>query len=52
MKTVRMFIILGTLGLAGFAGTSDSSTLHAAACRLDGVARALAGSPVGGTCTR
>jgi hypothetical protein len=50
MKTVRISIILATLALAGFAGTSDASTLQSAACRLDTVARALSGASVSGTC--
>ncbi|HSU13341.1 hypothetical protein [Longimicrobium sp.] len=50
MKTARISIILVTLALAGFAGTADGSTLQSAACRLDTVARALAGSVVTGTC--
>jgi hypothetical protein len=52
MKIVRLSIIFATLALAGLAGTSDRATLHGAACRLDGVARALSGGPSGGSCER
>lgn len=50
MKAVRVMIILGTLALAGLAGTSNSQTLRGAACSLDRVASALGGPQSGGTC--
>jgi hypothetical protein len=53
MKIMRMAIIMATLALAGFAGTSaDGATLRGAACSLDGMARALSGSPASSTCQR
>lgn len=52
MKIVRMTIILGTLALAGLAGGSDRSVLRSAACSIDSVANALAGSTQGGSCER
>jgi hypothetical protein len=50
MKIVRFSIILATLALAAAAGTNDGSALRGVACRLDGAARILSGSPVAGTC--
>ncbi|HEX8242026.1 MAG TPA: hypothetical protein VF541_00975 [Longimicrobium sp.] len=50
MKTLRIWIILATLALAGAAGTSDGSTLRDAACRVDIASRILTGAPSGGTC--
>ncbi|MFL5540044.1 MAG: hypothetical protein ACJ8J0_13720 [Longimicrobiaceae bacterium] len=50
MKTVRIWIILATLALAGAAGTSDGSAFRDAACRLDIATRVLSGAPASGTC--
>jgi hypothetical protein len=50
IKMVRTSIILATLALAGFAGTSDGASVRSAACTLDGVAHALSGSASSGTC--
>ena len=52
MKAIRTGIILTTLALAGFAGTSDGATLRGAACRLDTLTSALSGSPAPATCER
>lgn len=50
MKTVRIWIILATLALAGAAGTSDGSAFRDAACRVDIAARVLTGGATGGQC--
>jgi hypothetical protein len=50
MKTLRIWIIMGTLALAGAAGTPDAGTLRDVACHIDVAARALSGSPTPGTC--
>ena len=50
MKLTRLLIVLTTLTLAGFAGTTPSSLLESAACRVDAVAGALGGSAQGGSC--
>jgi hypothetical protein len=50
MKTVRIWIILATLALAGAAGTSDGSAFRDVACRLDLATRVLAGGSTAGTC--
>jgi hypothetical protein len=52
MRIAKITIILTTLALAGFVGSSDGDMLRTAACRLDGVASVLAGGSVSGTCQR
>lgn len=51
MKLARLLIVLGTLAMAGLAGTNDRDLRSAASCGLDGVAALVSGTP-GGTCSR